>query len=691
MKVNYLNLLSLLKGPKQFVIPIYQRPYSWKLSECKKLLDDIMKVGKNPTSKGHFIGPVLYFQEDVHLVSDVPRLKIIDGQQRITTVSLLIIALSEFLKKNPDVLSDTNYSKLRNYYLLNAEESGDLSYKLLHIKKDRDLFIKLIKNIPLESGSNSRIVENYNYFSEFINDSNVRDIYNGIMKLFIIESAIEKDDDDPQMIFESLNSTGLDLSQADLIRNFILMRLDIDTQDELYRHYWLPMEESFGSFYNSNFDTFMRFYLTAKNPRYTKVDKVYENFKLMRQTENADKEILEVIKDINLFAKFYANLVFDKESDQDLKRAFNSFSQLRMDVCYPFLLQVYNDYYNTELSKSDFIDIVSMLESYILRRSICGVLNNGLSTLFAELYKHIDKTNYLESLQVYFYNLENSRRFPKDSEFDSEFVIKNVYQFRLCKYLLSKMENWNRKELVNLDDYQIEHILPQNQNLSSEWVNMLGENWVDIQSKYLHTIGNLTLTSYNPELSDRPFSEKKTMEGGFDDSPIRLNSYLKKTQVWDEENINQRSTELLSKAKLIWPSLNISKQVLEKYKSDDDSHKNDYTLDHYEWMVGHNLDLFESLRKRILNLDTSIGVRFKKLYIAFKSVTNIVCVIPQKSKFLLNINLDFSEVNDPCGICRDVSGLGRWGNGDVEISYTNLDQLDDIMFIITQSFENQIK
>jgi len=690
MKVNYLNLLTLLKGPKQFVIPMYQRPYSWKLSECKKLLDDIMKVGGNSSSKGHFIGPVLYFQEDVHLVSDVPRLLIIDGQQRVTTVSLLIIALSEFLKNNSDALSDTNYSKLRNYYLLNAEESGDLSYKLLHIKKDRDLFIKLIKNLPIESGGNSRIVDNYNFFSEFINESNVRDIYNGIMKLYIIESAIEKDDDDPQMIFESLNSTGLDLSQADLIRNFILMRLDIETQNELYRHYWLPMEESFGTYYDTNFDTFMRFYLTAKNPRYSKVDRVYENFKLMRNTENSDMDILQIIKDINLYAKFYVNMVFGKVDDRELKEAFASFAQLRMDVCYPFLLQVYNDYHHSIITKVDFIKILQMLESYILRRSICGVPNNGLSNLFAELYKHVDKSNYLESLEVYFYNLENSRRFPDDVEFEKEFVSKNVYAFRLCKYLLSKMENQNRKECVSMEDYQIEHIMPQNPSLSEEWVSMLGPLWEEVRNKYLHTIGNLTLTSYNSELSDKPFLEKKKMEGGFDDSPVRLNSYLKKVDRWDESNILNRAGELLVKAKTIWPSLDINQEVLEKYKSSDESSKYEYTLEHYEWMNGNIRDLYEALRKRIMNLDTSIIVKYNKLYISFKSTTNIVDIVPQKSKLRLTVNLSYTEVNDPKGICRDLSGLGKWGTGEVEINYNNLDQLDDIMFIISQAFESQI-
>jgi len=690
MKVNYLNLLSLLKGPKQFVIPIYQRAYSWKISECRKLLDDIIKVGTNSSAKGHFIGPVLYFQEDIHLVSDVPRLLIIDGQQRVTTVSLLIIAISEFLNKRPEVLPDTSYSKLRNYYLLNAEETGDLSYKLLHIQKDREPYIKLIKNSPIKSCGNSRIVDNYNYFTEYINESNIKDIYNGIMKLFIIESAIEKDDDDPQMIFESLNSTGLDLSQSDLIRNFILMRLDIETQNEIYTNYWLPMEESFGDHYDTHFDTFMRFYLTAMNPRYSKVDKVYENFKLLKTNEMKDKGIVEIIKDMNLYSKFFANMAFGQESDSELKKVFQSFSQLKMDVCYPFLLQVYNDYHNNNLSKQDFIEIFSIIESFIFRRAICGISAQSFNNFFADLYKNLDRTNLLESFKVYLHNLENLRRFPNDTEFDNMFLTKNVYSFRLCKYLLNKMENWNRKELINLDDYEIEHIMPQNKNLSKEWIEMLGGNWAEIQEKYLHTIGNLTLTSYNSELSDRPFTMKKTMEGGFDDSPVRLNSYLKKTSTWDETQINIRGNELLIKAKTIWPSLNLSQDILDKYKSPDDSSKSEYTLDHYEWIVDHNKDLFEALRKRILNLDTSITVKLNKSYISFKSVTNILDVIPQKSKFRLIVDLNYSDANDPKGICRDLTGVGNCTD-EIEINYNNLDQLDDIMFIIEQAYENQNK
>ena len=689
MKVNYQNLLTLLKGPKQFVVPIYQRPYSWRLSECKKLLEDIIKVGSNPKSKGHFIGPVLYFQEDVHLISDVPRLLIIDGQQRITTVSLLIIALSEFIKSNTTILTDTTQSKLRNYYLLNAEESGDLKYKLFHIKKDRDIFFQLIKNSPTVD-SNSKLIDNYNFFTGYINETNINQIYNGMMKLFIIESAIEKDDDDPQMIFESLNSTGLDLSQSDLIRNFILMRLDIETQSDLYKEYWLPMEESFGTHYDSNFDTFMRFFLTAKNPRFSKVDKVYENFKLYKDNDGSPLDVMSIIKEINLYSKFYTNMVFDKEMDKDLKRCFKSFTELKMDVCYPFLLQVYNDYYGGILSKIDFIKIIETIESYIFRRSICSISAQGLNNLFADMYKHIVKDSYLESLQAYLLSLDNTRRFPRDKEFDKEFTSKNVYNFRLCKYLLMRLENWNRKELVKFEDYQIEHILPQNPNLSEEWVNMLGSNWDEVQMKYLHTIGNLTLTSYNSELSDRPFLEKKTIEGGYDYSPIKLNSYLKKVDVWNEENIVVRSEELLSKAKGIWMDIDLPSDVLNKYIKTEDS-KTDYTMDDYEWLRGDIKDLYESLKKRVMNLDTSIIMKCNKMYISFKYITNIVDIVPQKSKLRLTINLSYSDVLDPMGICRDITNVGKWGNGDVEIHYSNLNQLDDIMYIINQSFESQSK
>lgn len=691
MKASESKLLTVLKGPKQFIIPIYQRTYSWKLAQCNQLLNDILRISKDPSTSGHFIGSVVYFQENIHTQSDVPKLLIIDGQQRVTTISLLIAALAQFLKNN-EIAIDTNSTKLQNYYLLNSDEEDELHYKLLLNKRDKQTLINILKGIELPKDYSQRIVENFDFFKNKINKENASSIYNGILQLFVVEVALEKGIDNPQMIFESMNSTGLDLSQADLIRNYILMGQEIKLQNHLYEKYWYPMEQSYGNEYTAAFNAFMRDYLSVKIGSIPRMDKVYEEFKQYVQGSKSSDSIEEIVADIYSFSNYYVHMVFHRLEDKELQQAFKNISRLKVDVSYPFLLPVYNDFKENFISKEVFIEILYLVESYVFRRAICGIPTNSLNKTFATLYKAISKDNYLESLKATFILMDGYKRFPDDVEFEKEMVAKDVYNFRSRNYLLNKLENEGRKELVNTDDYTIEHVMPQNESLSNEWKVMLGEKWKEIHQTYLHTIGNLTLTGYNSELSNKPFEIKKTMEGGFNDSPIRLNSFLRNTNIWNEETILKRANQLAQKASLIWKAPQLQEEILEKYtKSEEKQTTVHYTLEHYEYLKGEMLDLYFTFRKRVLNIDSSVKEEFKKLYIAFKSSTNFVDIVPQKARLRLSLNIDFSDIIDPKGICKDVTELGRWGNGDVEISLKNINEIDDIMDLVQQAFDKQME
>lgn len=688
MKASSANLLTVIKGPKQFVIPIYQRTYSWQLAQCDKLLKDIIRISKNDNLQGHFLGSIVYFQEDIHTISDVPKLLVIDGQQRLTTVSLLILALAHFLKNNPVEL-DTNANKLFNYYLLNSDEDNDLRYKLMLTRGDKQSYINLLNEIPQEDTMN-RVTENYKFFASRINEENVKVIYNGVLRLFIVDVALEKDKDNPQLIFESMNSTGLDLSQADLIRNYVLMGQEIDLQTKLYENYWFPMEQTFGNEYSTRFDGFMRDYLSVKTGKIPRIGEVYEEFKLYINSDRASESIEENVKDTFNFANHYSKIVLRKEMDKDLQEMFSNILKLKVDVAYPFILPVYNDYVHGLVSKDDFISILKLVESYVFRRAICGIPTNSLNKTFGNLYKSVNTENYLESVQASFQLLDSYKRFPDDTEFEKEIISKDVYNFRSRNYLLSKLENFKRKEFVNVDEYTIEHILPQNQNLSEEWQNMLGEEWQDIQKKYLHTLGNLTLTGYNSEMSDHPFARKKSIEGGFDDSPLRLNTYLRTASQWTPLEIGERAGELSQKATFIWDSPKLSSEILERYLQKDEKEIVSYNLNHFGYLEGEILELYESLKKRILNIDSSVKEEIKKLYIAFKSSTNFVDIEPQKSKLRLMLNMKFDEINDPLNLAKDVTGLGRWGNGDVEVGISNINEIDDVMDLIQQAFDVQV-
>ena len=689
MKASSANLLSIIKGPKQFIIPIYQRTYSWQIPQCSKLLDDILRISKDPSIPGHFIGSVVYFQESIHTITDVPKLLVIDGQQRLTTISLLIAALAEFVRDN-DMDIDTTFTKIQNYYLLNAEEDNELRFKLLLTRGDKNTLINIIKGIPTTVGDSHRVVENFNFFKGKININNAAQIYNGVLRLIIVDVALEKDKDNPQLIFESLNSTGLDLSQADLIRNYILMGQEIKLQTELYEKYWFPMEQGYGNEYATYFNGFMRDYLSVKTGVIPRMDRVYDGFKNYVQNSKEPLSITEVVKDIHKYSAYYVNMIMHKETDAVLLKRFKNISRIKVDVCYPFLLPVYDDYVTGVITRDEFSEIISLVENYVFRRAICGIPTNSLNKTFVILYKSIQKENYLEGVQVAFLLLDSYKRFPMDAEFEKDIVVKDVYNFRTRNYLLSRLENFKRKELVNVDDYTIEHILPQNPVLSMDWQTMLGENWKELQTQFLHTLGNLTLTGYNSELSDRPFSKKKTIEGGFNDSPIRLNDFLRNADVWNEKQIQLRAKELALKASQIWFAPNISQEVMDKYIPEV-KETNSYDFKTYDQLKGEMLDIYNILNKRILNIDSSVKVEYRKLYIAFKSSTNFVVVIPQKARLLLTLNIDFSDIIDPKGLCRDLTEIGKWGTGNVEIGISTIYELDDVMELIQQAFDMQLE
>ncbi len=688
MKANETKLLKLLYGPKQFIVPIYQRSYNWEEKHCEQLWEDIIKAGKDNKILNHFLGSIVYVEEGIYQISSIPKLLLIDGQQRLTTISLLLAVVTKYLK-NP--IKGINEAKIKNYYLINKEEDGENRYKLVLTKNDKESLFKIIDGHDFMDDFSPRIKENYNFFERRISGENIEEVLVGLDKLIIIDVSLDKEKDNPQLIFESLNSTGLDLTQADLIRNFILMGLSKKEQDDLYNNYWKLIEKNFECDNQKLFDRFMRDYLTIKTGKIPNIKNVYSEFKsYSRRFNNVKKLVVDIYK----YSNYFSNLVFDNEKDKELSLAFSDIKTLKVNVSYPFLMKVYEDYDQDKITKDELLEIVRYIESYVFRRAICGIPTNSLDKTFSNLYKEMDQENYLESFKVALILKDSYKRFPKDEEFKEEFIIKDIYNSKNKSYLLKKLENYDRKEMVDIKEYTIEHIMPQNENLSDEWKKELGENWEEIHNKYLHTIGNLTLTGYNPELSDRPFEEKKNMKGGFADSPIRLNRYLAKLDHWNEEEIINRAKELANLAIKIWPYPKIDREIIDKYRTRKNKKYRKYTIesDHpYIAKGGTMYSLFEELRKRILNIDSSIKEEILKLYIAYKTNTNFVDVIPLKSKLRLVLNMKFKEIRDPKGKCRNIANLGKWGNGDVQVDISKFDELDYIMYLIKQSFGNIAK
>ena len=558
MKATEARLLAFLKKSPQFVIPIYQRTYSWTEKECRQLWDDILRTGNNEDVTVHFIGSIVYIEEGLSQVSHQAPLLVIDGQQRITTVTLLLAALTKALGDDEPV-DGFSARKLRNYYLLNPEESGERHYKLLLSQTDKISLTAIVKGNEPPENQSVRVSQNFALFEDLIGTQNddLTVICRGLAKLMVVDIALDRDHDNPQLIFESMNSTGRELSQADLIRNFILMGLESELQTRLYEHFWRPMEVAFGQeAYDKHFDAFMRQYLTVKTGEIPRLSDVYEAFKIHAHSPIAAEAGVEaLVKDIRDFAKYYCAMALGTEEDKDLKLAFHDLRELKVDVAYPFLLELYNDYVTGVLHREDFVEAVRLIEAYVFRRAICAIPTNSLNKTFATFTKVLKKDRYLESIRAHFLIMPSYRRFPRDDEFERDMQTRDLYNFRSRSYWLRRFENYERKERVAVDEYTIEHIMPQNENLSDAWKKSLGPEWERVHETWLHTLGNLTLTGYNSEYSDRPFVEKRDMTGGFRESPLKVNAGLGLLDEWDENAIKVRAADLAAMAPNVWRAI----------------------------------------------------------------------------------------------------------------------------------------
>jgi uncharacterized protein with ParB-like and HNH nuclease domain/predicted transport protein len=684
------NFLKFLNKSDQLEVPIYQRTYSWTRPECLQLWNDVVRASHDDVS-GHFIGSIVYIDTGIYQVSGANAIEVIDGQQRLTTISLLLLAVARAVET--DGVGDEKTSrKLVKDYLLQDEDLDpgvEGRYKLLLTKSDRDTLMRLVDGRELNPTEAPRLVDTFNLFAEQLGRTTLshEQVLAGLGKLLMVDIALEKDHDNPQLIFESLNSTGLDLSQADLIRNYVLMGQPPKLQKEIYTNSWYPLEQSFPAEDQDRFDSFMRDYLTMKTSQIPKIDRVYESFKTLAQSSGLEEA--ELVADVYKHSRNWVKLAFDRADQPALREAIADLNQLKVDVAYPFLLEVMDDHELGTISEADLVAVVRLVESYVFRRALAGIPTNILNKTFAALAREVDKDNYIESLKAALLLKESYARMPTDEEVRSAMLVKDVYNFRSRNYLLGKLENRDRKERVDVLGYTIEHVLPQNPDLSPEWQEELGPDWKTVQEKYLHTLGNLTLTGYNAELSDRPFSEKLTMKGGFRESPLRLNHYLAGREHWNEEEIQKRASLLADQVIEIWPAPRLPEETLAKYRKTKAKAATAYKLDDHPALAGAIRPLFDELRRRVQNLDAGVHEEVRKQYIAYKGASNFLEVVPLVSELKLYLDIGKDELDDPHDLARDVTTVGHWGTGSVEVRLKTADQLEDVMDMIRQSFEIQ--
>lgn len=557
MNGNAQKLIKYLDGAsKRFIIPVYQRNYDWKMEHCKQLYDDLVKIIRQ-NRKSHFFGSIVSVQSESGTMEEF---LIIDGQQRLTTISLLLLAIYHLLSSGKMVSRDHQLTdKILKKYLIDEYEPEEKRIKLKPIKNDQKAF-GILFDQDEEYIPDSNLTINYRYFYDRIQhgELDIDELFDAICKLEIINISLNHEDN-PQLIFESLNSTGLNLSEGDKIRNYILMGLPNDQQTKFYEKYWNRIE----SYTDYDVSSFVRDYLSIKQQSTPNMNSVYPTFKkYVEDAEVADIEPL--LKDLLEYAKRYAFLIKGGHSDERLNSCIYRLNRLSTSVTRPFLLEVIRLSESGALTANELIEVFHFTESYLFRRAICDLPTNALNKIFLLLHREIirfdgDESHYVEKFKYALLSKRERTRFPSDEEFAECMSTRNIYGMNPKNklYLFERLENSETSETKDVwghldrGEYSIEHIMPQ--HLTAAWIVSLGDNYEAIHTNWLHRLANLTLTAYNSRYSNSPFAEKRDMPHGFKDSGLRINQWVGRKEQWGLPELEERDQLLKNTVIGIWP------------------------------------------------------------------------------------------------------------------------------------------
>jgi uncharacterized protein with ParB-like and HNH nuclease domain len=562
MKANETKVDKFLAtNETTFAIPVYQRNYDWTSTQCRQLLHDIIETGKNDKINAHFIGSIVYVHDDVYTASGLTELTIIDGQQRLTTITLIYIALYRLAQQLDNQML---VNRIHKTYLINEFAPEAEKLKLKPTENNKEALRHILNSEDGEEFRGySKIIENFNFFKNSITADNYETIQRGLSKLIFIDIALDRQRDNPQRIFESLNSTGLELSQADLIRNYILMGLSRTNQEKIYKSFWEVIEKNAKdeTLNQTRVSDFIRDFLTLKNKEIPNKSNVYVTFKENYPTATVDV-LEENLSEIKSLSKFYNKLVNPKnEEDKAIRQQLEFINKLEVNVAFPFLMKVYEDYSNEVIDKQTFISVLALIQSFTFRRFIVGLPTNALNKIFMSLYDKVEQDNYLYSIQKSLLLRSGVQRFPRNTETINALKEKDVYNIKSKNrtYLLERLENHQNNEPVVIEgnaDITIEHIFPQNPD--PKWKVELGnEEYNYIKENYLNTIGNLTLSGNNGKLGNKYFTEKQVMndenkEQGYKFSRLWLNRDLQTLSKWNRIEIENRANVIANRFLNIW-------------------------------------------------------------------------------------------------------------------------------------------
>lgn len=695
MKAEDTLVTNLLQGAKQFIVPIFQRDYSWGTKHCQQLWKDVIRVGSDPRIKVHFLGSVVYVAAEGNAAT-ITRWLLIDGQQRMTTLTLLLIALRDRMAELEGSATksdeESTPDELNDYFLLNPHGRGNRRPKLHLRRADHETLISMLDRKGLPELPSENIRDNFFFLRDLVAQADVQTVYNGIKKLVVVDVSLTRGQDDPQMIFESLNSTGVDLTQADLIRNFVLMGMDESSQTQHYEEHWQPIERSFGRRYRTDFDKFVKDFLTLQMRPGTslKAAEIYYEFRSYYLRTVDKRGVNGILSDLRRFGAYYTRFSLGQEEHAVLKEAFSRLRSL-VQVASPVVMTLYEYHDRAKtLTTAEFVEAVELLESFVFRRSVCNMQTRSLGQIFAGLAYRITEAQPLLSLKIALYRQGKNRRFPTDAEFREALETRDVYHMQTCFYLLDRIENFS-KERIDTSNFTIEHVMPQNEDLRPEWRSMLGSDWRKVQEVWLHRLGNLTLTGYNSTYSDRSFFEKKSIPEGFNDSPLRLNKPLREQSIWNAEAIEKRGKDLAEKALEVWRTLDVDPIAVRQRELEE----------HRAQAAGLSVQAIEmdaaarALCDQLCPLVAALGEDVVELpndrTVVYRVFDFFVEVIPRRQKLMLLLNLDFADCNDSTGKSRDATEFafitGATEAGGVLYSVDSADELAGALAVIRQAYE----
>ena len=691
MQTTDLPMVEFLKNANQLKLALYQRWYDWKTDHCDRLLGDALRTGSDPDINNHYVGTITTVSPHPSQGAWPHALTVVDGQQRLATLSLLLKAIAQRLP-GADAPDGFTPEQIHARFLQDPQETGERRFKLLLTHNDRDTLLGILhSDMPLPPDPSPRLMENFNHLVSRIkrfSTPELQALCHGIARFMIVHMAIHPDLDNAQQIFESMNDTGLPLSPCDLIRNFLLMDQDEELQERIHKEHLKPLEERFGrNNFDEEFATFVRAFLalrTGQRPPQAEIYRSFKEYAASAPVRNAPR--IRLTGDLFSLGRYYCAITRETEADPELRSAFKRLLDLRAEPTLPLLLRLYQEFAAGHLQKKEFARIVGTVESYLVRRATCALHPGSHIHTFTRMARssELGPEEHFEYIQTQLLLQSETARFPSDEEFGHTLKTADLYSRSCAHHVLACLENHDSREYLHLDEYSVEHVMPQQTPLPSAWRQELGRKHQRIHDRWVHTLGNLTLSQYNSELGTRSFADKRDMEGGYRSSRLRtLNADLVDASTWTRKALKARGRRLAGIALSIWPYPSVPDEQLAEAR---ERNRRIWTIeDHPQLLPGAPMhELYDQICQALAKLGLQEPEPLSK-YISFKAGgENVVDITPLRDSLSCSLNTTRDQLDDPHGMAVAHPRERHYGSGHVLVKVHTASHVPILVDLVRQ-------